>query len=142
MQLLDTERMLNVVGDHPLMSVSFLEKKKELELQIADLPLTLKAGSAFDRVSRTVSSMEEIRVMGVFKGALLESWRFDFVDENNHKISGKLADDLTEEAVAELNRHYTNVECAATLEKTTVIFKNGRERTTYVLVRLEGRPST
>lgn len=114
--------------------------KAGLKLETGDYSCEMnpdRAASAFDRVSRTVSTMKKITLKGVFKGALLESWKFDFMDENNHKISGKLADDLSEDAAASLNRDYTNISCVATLEKTVVIFKNGRERTTYVLQSLE-----
>jgi len=67
----------------------------------------------------------------------LESWRFDFVTEDNHSVGGKIDENLTEEQVIALNREFFNGRCLASLLKTTVLFKNGRVRTTYVLKGLE-----
>ena len=38
-QLLETQRLKEMVGDHPLMSVSFAEREQELKERIAALPL-------------------------------------------------------------------------------------------------------
>jgi len=64
---------------------------------------------------------------------LLESWRFDFVNEAGHKITGKLDDDLTQEQAGAMGRAFLEKTCEADLLKTTILFKNGRERTTYCL---------
>ena len=68
---------------------------------------------------------------------LLESWRFDFVAEDNHGVGGKIDENLTEEQVIALNREFFNGRCLASLLKTAVLFKNGRVRTTYILKGLE-----
>jgi hypothetical protein len=97
----------------------------------------IKAAEAFERVAATVSNSENIELQGIFKGILLESWKFDFTDESSRKISGKINNDLTEEQAAELNRQFFNLACTASFEKTTVLFRNGRERTTYLLNDLQ-----
>ena len=74
---------------------------------------------------------------GVFRGALLDSWKFDFVKDDEHKISGKLEENLTVEAVEALSRSFLNRRCMAGVLKTTVLFRNGRIRTSYVLTNLE-----
>lgn len=94
------------------------------------------ASDAFERVSGTITSEEETEVRGVFCGVLLDSWRFDFNDENGHKLSGRLDDELSVETVVEWNLEYFDRRCAARLFKTTVVFKNGRVRTTYRLLDL------
>jgi hypothetical protein len=96
-----------------------------------------QASEAFDRVSGTISQEEESEVRGVFKGVLLESWRFDFLDADGHKISGRIDDSLTPDEVATLSREHFNRECVATLIKTTILFKNGRVRTACVLKGLK-----
>jgi len=93
----------------------------------------IKAGEAYQRVSDTVTKDEEILEKGVFRGLLLESWRFDFVNEAGHKITGKLDDDLTQEQAGAMGRAFLEKTCEADLLKTTILFKNGRERTTYCL---------
>ncbi len=94
------------------------------------------ATDAFERVSGTITDDKEIEVPGVFRGVLLDSWRFDFNDENGHKLSGRLDNELSVETVAEWNREYFDRRCVARLLKTTVVFKNGRVRTTYRLLDL------
>lgn len=111
-----------------------------LRLESGDSRCTMdpiRASEAFERVSATISNTEEVRIRGVFKGVLLESWKFDFLNEDGHKISGKIFDDLTADEVAQLSRDFFNQRSIAVLEKTTVLFRNGRERTTYILKNLE-----
>ena len=107
-----------------------------LRLESGDFRCTLspiQANEAFDRVSGTITKDEPIEERGVFKGVLLESWRFDFVNRDGHKISGKVDENLTPEQVEALAREFFNRECIAALIKTTVLFKNGRIRTTFTL---------
>ena len=142
-QLLDTRRMKELAGDHPLMSLAFREREQALEGFIEALPLgnkearcsmdPVRAGEAYERVAATVTETQEIQLPGVFKGMLLESWRFDFVTRDGHKISGKIDDELSPERAAELNRDFFNLPAIATLDKTTVLFKNGRARTSHTL---------
>lgn len=97
----------------------------------------IEANEAFNRVAGTITSDEQVSIPGVFKGVLLESWKFDFVTLDGHKVGGKIDDDLTEEQVIALSLEFFNKSCLATLVKTTVLFKNGRARTTYILKGLE-----
>ena len=110
--------------------------KAGLRLETGDYRCTMdpiQASEAYDRVAATVTATKEIQIKGVFKGILLESWRFDFLSHDGHKISGKIDENLTPEQAADLNREFFNCHCVATLDKTTVLFKNGRERTTHTL---------
>jgi hypothetical protein len=68
---------------------------------------------------------------------LLGDWKFNFMNEDGHRVSGKIDENLTEEQVIGLNRQFFNERCVASLLKTTVAFRNGRVRTTYVLKGLE-----
>lgn len=116
-----------------------------LRMESGDFRCTLnpiQAADAYDRVSATQTKEEDIVEYGVFKGLLLESWRFDFVNEAGHKISGKLDDDLTKDDALKFIREFTDQPCKANLIKTTVLFKNGRVRVTYVLKNLANRASS
>ncbi|WP_418391365.1 hypothetical protein, partial [Akkermansia sp.] len=44
-----------------------------------------QAKSAYNRVSQTYAEKKSIRMEGIFKGALLESRKFDFNDQNGYK---------------------------------------------------------
>jgi len=113
--------------------------KAALTLESGDARCSLTpevAGEAFERVSSTQTQEEQIEVRGTFRGVLLDSWRYDFNDEVGHKLSGRLDDDLCVETVSGWNREFFDRDCVAKLLKTTVVFKNGRQRTTYRLLDL------
>ena len=115
--------------------------KAGLRLETGDYRCSMnpiEANEAFNRVAATITRPEDVEISGVFKGVLLESWKFDFVTEENHSVGGKIDENLTEEQVVALNRQFFNERCVASLLKTTVLFKNGRVRTTYILKGLEG----
>src|SRR5690625_999975 len=123
---------------------SFLEViakgKAGLRLETGDYRCTLspiQVNDAYDRVAATQSKTTEIKIKGIFKGVLLESWRFDFVDESGFKISGRIDDNLSSEQVVKLNRTFFNEDCVAVLDETVVLFRNGRQRTTYMLKDLQ-----
>jgi len=123
---------------------SFLEViakgKAGLRLESGDYRCEMtpvQANGAFIRVAETTASDETVLVSGILKGVLLESWEFDFSSDDAEVIAGKIADSLTEDQVIAFNREFFNQRCVATLVKTTVVFRNGRVRTTYRLTGVE-----
>lgn len=114
--------------------------KAGLRLESGDYRCTMtpvQANDAYQRVAGTITNEETIEVPGVLKGVLLESWKYDFVSRDGHSLGGKIDENLTQEEVVEMNREHFNKSAKATLQKTTVLFKNGRARTTYQLLRIE-----
>lgn len=97
----------------------------------------LEVQKAYKRVSETITEEKEISLRGVLKGMLLESWKFDFVAEDGTAITGRLDEELTEAQVGVYNTTYFNKPCQAKLKEGKVLFKNGRERKTYVLMSIE-----
>jgi hypothetical protein len=97
----------------------------------------MQASDAFSRVAATITTPENIRVSGVLEGVLLGDWKFNFIHDEGHRFSGKIDEALTPEQVVALNRQFFNERCEASLVKTTVLFKNGRVRTTYTLNGIE-----
>jgi hypothetical protein len=111
-----------------------------LRLESGDFRCTMnpvEANEAFNRVAGTITKEEPVKIPGVFKGVLLEEWKFNFVTQEHQRVSGKISENLTEEQVIGLNRTFFNERCKASLLKTTVLFKNGRVRTTHTLEGLE-----
>lgn len=92
---------------------------------------------AYTRVSETITEEKEISLRGVLKGMLLESWKFDFLAEDGTAITGRLDEELTEAQVGDYITTYFNKPCQAKLREGKVLFKNGRERKTYVLTSIE-----
>lgn len=93
--------------------------------------------SAYNRVSETITKPSTARIKGVLKGILLESWKFDFLSENDEKISGSISRNLNEQQATQFMAQFFNQECIATFDKTTVYFKNGRIKDSYVLTNIE-----
>lgn len=115
------------------------EASAGLRLETGDFRCVLtsvQAEEAHTRVSNTVTKEETIAEEGTFHGLLLDDWRFNFVNLQGHKRSGKLDEAVSNEQAAEWQRSFFNQECVAEFLKTTVLFKNGRERTTYCLTAL------
>ncbi len=110
--------------------------KAGLRLETGDLRCSvdpIQANAAFNRVAATTTKDETIKIPGTFRGVTLDTWKFNFVTEENERIDGKIDTNLTEEKVVSLNHEFFNKRCLASLLKTTVHFKNGRDRTTYTL---------
>ena len=126
--------------DGPGHAIVFKKRRPAgLRLETGDFRCTMnpiQANEAFNRVAGTITSDEAVEMAGVLKGVLLESWKFDFVTDENHSVGGKIDENLTEEQVIGLNREFFNERCLAALLKTTVLFKNGRVRTSYTLTGL------
>lgn len=111
-----------------------------LRLETGDFRCSMnpvEANEAFNRVAGTITKDEPESVAGVFGGVLISDWRFNLATVEGHKIGGKIDENLTQDQVVDLNRRFFNEPCVAHLIKTTVLFKNGRVRTTYVLRSLE-----
>lgn len=72
---------------------------------------------------------------GIFRGATLDTWRFDFRTDNGENITGVLGDDVShDEALAMI--HLTDKACAATFHRTLVTMRSGTLRTRYELTAL------
>jgi len=96
-----------------------------------------EAKSAFDRVSGTAVTESQKTVNGALKGILLKSWKFDFMDETGTVLTGKIDENLTEDQAGDYLADYFNKSCKAVLKEGKVLFKNGRERISYILSSIE-----
>jgi hypothetical protein len=92
---------------------------------------------AYERVAETTTTEEAVSVSGIFRGVLLGSWMFNFTTSSGEDIAGRISQDLTEEQVIEFDRTYLNQSCNATFQKTSVSFRNGRNRVSYQLTNVE-----
>ena len=109
-----------------------------LRMESGDFRCTLnpaQASGAYERVSATTTQDENIEEKGVFKGLLLESRRFDFTNDADKTITGRLDGDLTPGQASKMLHEYLERPCIASMLKTIVQFKTGHARTSY---RLKG----
>jgi hypothetical protein len=80
-------------------------------------------------------------VWGTFRGATLDSGRFDFRSQQGGVISGSISEEIAEEGVADINR-LTNQECLALFSVTTLTTRSGVTRKRYELTSLTPRPQS
>lgn len=93
----------------------------------------------YDRLSSTACNSEMIIFDGVFKGAFIESGKFELIDNEGNTIHGCISEELSEEDIAQYNRDYSNSECNITLEKDITKFNNGKKTISYILLSLKGK---
>ena len=96
-----------------------------------------QARIAYDRVSDTTIDDNIITIEGTLRGVLLDSWRFDFVPTEGDKFSGRLSDDITEETASLYLGEFVNKKCNATFEIYTIEFKNGRSKSSHILLEIQ-----
>ena len=92
--------------------------------------------AAKSRVSDTKPETETIRLRGVCRGVLLESWRFDFNPERQPPISGVLAESVTEDA-AKAMLALVDKPAEAELKVTRMRTRSGFGRPAYELLSLQ-----
>lgn len=115
------------------------EHQADLRLVSGDLECRLdrqRNAAAADRVSNTRTDEATIDKAGIFRGATLDSWRFDFRPVDEDTISGRIGDEVDNERLLQLCRDYMNQRCVARLKRTTVTTRSGTTRTRYELLDL------
>lgn len=91
------------------------------------------------RVSETSPETETIRLPGICRGVLLESWRFDFNAIGQPPISGTLSEFVTEDA-AKAMLLLADKPAEAEFKVTRMRTRSGFGRPAYELLNLKGLP--
>lgn len=92
---------------------------------------------AYQRVADVTTKQSDIEIKGILKGILLESWKFDFTDEDDKTITGSISGDLSEEEVTNFIVTFFNKKCLATFQLTTVNLSNGRIKESFLLKMIQ-----
>lgn len=92
---------------------------------------------SYTRVSSTIFKEEEVTEKAFFKGALIDTGKFEISTPFGQKINGDVSPNLTQDEIVQYNRDFSNEECVVTLMKFTTIFNDGKERITYELVNIK-----
>jgi hypothetical protein len=108
------------------------------ELKV-ELPVN-RLEAALERVGSAKTTDRVVTLDGTFRGATLDSWRFDFrADGEPHEvISGRIADEVDDDAVTAMIQ-LTTKSCQAKLREITVTTSDGASRKRYELLALEER---
>ncbi len=94
---------------------------------------------ASTRASATTTDEQDVDRSGIFRGAALESGRFDFRADEGEILSGWIADDVSDEQANEMNQ-LTNLPSRATLHQTTFTTSSGQSRRRWELRALAAVP--
>ncbi|WP_290821610.1 hypothetical protein [Flavobacterium sp.] len=88
----------------------------------------------YERINSAITEENVIQIKGTLRGVLLDSARFEFVDENGHKISGLIGEEIDENKIIELSLEYLNKSCTINLKKLKTKFVSQNEKTFYHLI--------
>lgn len=88
---------------------------------------------SYARISSTQCTEEAITMQANFKGALIETGKFELIDTLGNRINGDISPDLSQEEIAQYNRDFSNIDCLVTVKKYTTTFNNGKARASYEL---------
>ncbi len=114
-----------------------------IRMQTGDLEFTLDkehVAEAFTRVKSVHTIETEIEKKGMFRGATLDTWKFDFRTNDDETITGRLAADLSEATVADMLK-LTNQPSIARLKETKITTQGGAVRTRYELLNVTAHVS-
>jgi hypothetical protein len=112
-----------------------------IRMQTGDLEFALDkehVAEAFTRVNSVHTIEDEVEKEGVFRGATLDTWKFDFRTNDDDTITGRLSPDLDETRVANMLR-LTNQPSTARLKETKITTQGGAVRTRYELIDVQPR---
>lgn len=80
---------------------------------------------------------QEASIQGVFLGALLQSGRFEYRDEENSVKTGRISEDIETDAITDIVKQYTNQSCIMKVIRHLSTYFNGRKREVIELVGIE-----
>jgi hypothetical protein len=103
----------------------------DLECELSDTAVA----QALERVSLAETQEQTVEIRGVFRGATLDTWRFDFRTDPGDNISGRLGDEVSDEDAVEMIR-CTERPCTGTFRRTLVTTRSGMLRTRHELLAL------
>jgi hypothetical protein len=111
-----------------------------IKMETGDLGLEIskeKIQEAYSRVDAAERQESEIFISGVLRGILLDSGKFEAVDNEGNQIAGVISKDLEEHQIIILNRNYLNTPCRIHLKQHTTTYITGAERITYELLGID-----
>jgi hypothetical protein len=109
-----------------------------IRMQTGDMEIKIDQqhiAEAFNRASSVDVKENTIDMDGVFRGAMLDTWKFDFRRDDAETISGSISTNLDEAQVVKM-LVYTNQECTAKVKETQITVQSGAVRTCYELIGL------
>lgn len=131
--------MEQLIHEQPIRMVSnlkdlFTTLKKQgstLRMEAGSRALMLDSthvSQGYDNISLSDIIEKDEQVVAVFKGALIESGKFEYTDAEGHLVRGHMSEDLSGEQIAALNRRYSGEECCLQIVRRIVSYSSGRKK--------------
>ena len=95
-----------------------------------------KIAEGYGRVSVAVDDESDLIINGTFRGLLLESGRFEVLDEEGRVLSGFVTEDLNEETLIHYEKSFVNKVCEIHLRVHETEFKTGNRKKDYELLEI------
>lgn len=96
-----------------------------------------KVKLGYQRVSSAQYQETSIQIIGIFKGILLDSGKFEIADEDGKKYSGYISEDLLEEEAINYNKEYTNEKCSILVQENVTTLSSGYRKISYELIQIK-----
>ncbi|MEE6129880.1 hypothetical protein V2E39_20950 [Chryseobacterium arthrosphaerae] len=115
-------------------------EKSILKMDSGELHVELsreQIDAAARRVSDAVEDENDLVLNAIFRGLLLDSNRFEILDEEGNSISGTISNELDEDTLIEYDRLFLNRECSIHLKEYKIRYAAGNERIEYELVEIK-----
>lgn len=96
-----------------------------------------KVKLGYQRVSSAQYQETPIQIIGIFKGILLDSGKFEIADEDGKKYSGYISEDLSEDEAINYNKEYTNEKCSIMVQENVTTFSSGYRKINYELIQIK-----
>ena len=94
--------------------------------------------TGFENICAQDTTEQEVEIEGTFMGALVESGKFEYLDEENKLKHGRFSEDIEADVITQMVRRFTNSRCRMYLLKHVISSSNGKKR--EVLELLSIRP--
>lgn len=90
--------------------------------------------AAYTRISSTMCTQDEIVIKAIYKGALIDTGKFEILPIEGRKLNGDISPNLSQEEIAQFNKEFSNEECEIKMIKYTTIYNNGVKKITFELL--------
>ena len=87
-----------------------------------------QVNTGFDNICMSDISQKEEEITATFQGAFIESGKFEYTDVEGRLLHGNISEDLSSEAIADLNRRYSGFECQLQVIKRIISYTNGKKK--------------
>lgn len=93
--------------------------------------------NGFNRINSTICQENIINISGIFKGAFVDTGKFEFQDADGNIKHGRISEDITEEQIVQYNQTYSNESCIMVILEQNFVFGSGNRRIGYELIQIQ-----